>query len=365
MKEKKKIIEFIVIIIFVILITSLIIFNILSTSEKKEQNEATKPQTSALIDKTFRGYQVEELIYDKDITYDYKSRYEFRYGDTSNKEIFIQTKYNKLYCYTITLDKGVLLFKESLYTPEKDAYESTNQVYEFTESSNIVSFAVGSKGDMLSYTILALDKDSNVYMYEANGNDSITTLISKIKKKKTISKASKIGFYLMNNAPFFEGQMNEAIYVDKNNNIRTFDNKNSLFFDTAYYRYIGSDNFDQVVYVLKDGLMKYATGNTNKNLNDGNHNIKYRGSFYKVDEETMQEDIYIISTDGYLYSIKNNSSKNKVILKKENPEKIKKIGYQYIRGVNGYATTERNILIQFTDSTTIKFAAVSDYELLN
>lgn len=365
MKEKKKIIEFIVIVIFVVLIVGLIIFNFLSSDDKKGKNTTMKPQTSALIDKTFRGYQVEDLDYEKNITYDYKSRHEFRYGDTSNKEIFIQTKQNKLYCYTITLDKGVLLFKESIYDSSKNAYESTNQVYEFTENSNITSFAVGYENDMLAYTILALDKDSNVYMYEANGRDSITTLISKIKKKKTISKASKIGFYLMNNAPFFDNLGNEAIYVDQSNNIRTFDNKNSLFFESAYYRYIGSDNFDQVIYVLKDGLMKYSTGNTNKNLNTGNANIKYRGSFYKQDEETMTENIYIISADGYLYTISNVNSKSKVILEKTNPERIKKIGYQYIRGSNGYATNERNIIIQFEDLTTIKLDAVSDYELLN
>ncbi|MDE5630315.1 MAG: hypothetical protein K2I70_01820, partial [Bacilli bacterium] len=299
------------------------------------------------------------------ITYDYISRHDFRYGDTANKEIFIQRKQNELYCYTITLEKGTLLFKESIYNPSKDAYESTNQVYEFTENSNIISFAVGYENDMLAYTILALDKDSNVYMYEANGKDTITTLISKIKKKKTISKASKIGFYLMNNAPFFEGGANEAIYVDQNNNVRTFDSKNSLFYESAYYRYIGSDNFDQVIYVLKDGLMKYATGNTNRNLNTGDTNIKYRGSFYKQDEETMTEDIYIISTDGYLYTIKGINSKSKVILEKTYPERIKKIGYQYIRGNNGYATNERNIIIQFADSTIIKVDAVSDYELLN
>lgn len=365
MKEKNKIIEFIVVIIFVILIIGIVICNFLFNDEKKNKEENTKPQTSALIDKTFRGYQVDELNYEKDISYDYESRHEFRYGDTSNKEIFIQTKQNKLFCYTVTLEKGILLFKESLYNSSKDAYESTNQVYEFTENSNITSFAIGYEKDLYAYTILALDKDSNVYVYEANGNDTITTLISKIKKRKTISKASKIGFYLMNNAPFFEGQVNEAIYVDQNGNIRYLDSKNSLFFETAYYRYIGSDNFDQVVYVLKDGLMKYSTGNTNKNLNTGDNNIKYRGSFYKLDEETMTEDIYIISTDGYLYKIKGVNSKSKVILEKFNQEKIKKIGYQYLRGTDGYATTERNIIIQFDDLTTIKIDSVSDYELLN
>ncbi len=364
MKEKKKIIEFIVIVIFVVLIVGLIIFNFLSTDEKKKE-ENTQPQTSALIDKTFRGYQVDELDYEKNIAYDYQSRYEFRYGDTSNKEIFIQTKQDKLYCYTVTLDKGVLLFKESLYNSDLNAYESTNRVYEFTENNNITSFAIGYKNDTLTYTILALDKDSNVYMYEANGNESITTLISRIKKKKTISKATKIGFYLMNNDPFFDSVGSEAVYVDQSNNIRYLDSKNNLFFETAYYRYIGSDNFDQVIYVLKDGLMKYATGNTSRNLNTGNNNIKYRGSFYKVNEETMKENIYIISTDGYLYAIKEVNSKSKVILEKANPEKIKKIGYQYIRGSDGYATNERNIIIQFEDLTTLKFDSISDYELLN
>lgn len=365
MKEKKKIIEFITIIIFVILIISLIVFNYLLEEDNSSKNENTKPQTSALIDKTFRGYQSIEIDYASDISYDYKSRYEFSYGDDSNKEIFIQTKQDKLYCYTVTLDKGVLLFKESLYNPTLKGYESTNKVYEFTENSNITSFAIGYENDSLSYTILALDKDSNVYMYKANGNDSISTLISKIKKTKTISKASKIGFYLMNNNPFYGESGSEAIYVDKNNNIRYLDNKNSLFFETAYYRYVGSSNYEQVVYVLKDGLMKYSSGNISRNLNTGKNNIKYRGSFYKIDEERMTENIYIISTDGYLYTIKDVSNKSKVILEKTNSEKIKKIGYQYIRGSDGYATTERNILIQFADSTTMKIDSVSDYELLN
>lgn len=365
MKDKKKVIEFIAIIIFVVLIIGLVIFNFLNEDEKARNEENTKPQTSALIDKTFKGYQVDELNYDKDITYDYKSRYEFKYGDTSNKEIFIQTKQDKLYCYTITLEQGVLLFKETLYNPSLKGYESTNKVYEFTETSNIISFAVGYENDKLAYTILALDKDSNVYMYKADGNASISTLISKIKKKKTISKAIKIGFYTMNNEPFFESLGYEAIYVDKDNNIRYLNSKNSLFFDTAYYKYIGSDNYDQVVYVLKDGLMKYATGTTNRYLNTGELNIKYRGSFYKVDEETMQENIYIISTDGYLYTIKEVNSKSKVILEKTREEKIKKIGYQYIRGNNGYATNERNVLIQFSDTTIMKFDNVSGYELLN
>ncbi len=365
MKDKKKIVEFIIVVIFVIIIIGLIIFNFLTDKKENTKKEEAKPQTSALIDKTFRGYQAEKLDFSKDITYDYKSRYEFKYGDTSNKEIFIQTKQDTLYCYTVYLENGTLLFKESLYSASLNGYESTNKVYEFTDSNNIISFAIGYENDMLAYTIVALDKDSNVYMYKTSGNDSITSLISKIKKKKTISKATKIGFYLMNNDPFFESQGSEAIYVDKNNNIRYLDSKNSLFFDTAYYRYIGEDNYDQVVYVLKDGLMKYSTGTTNRYLNTGKTNIKYRGSFYKVNEETMRENIYIISTDGYLYTIKEINAKSKVILKKTSESRIKKIGYQYIRGADGYATNERNVLIQFEDLSTMKFDSISGYELLN
>lgn len=365
MKDKKKIIEFICVIILVIIIILLVIFNFINGDSKKTNEENTKPITSALIDKTFKGYQVDELNYDKEITYDYKSRYEFKYGDASNKEIFIQTKQDTLYCYTVYLDNGTLLFKESLYSPSLDGYESTNKVYEFTDNNNITSFAIGYENDMLTYTILALDKDSNVYMYKTSGNDSITTLISNLKKKKTISKAKKIGFYLMNNNPFFDSLETEAIYLDNSGNIRYLDSKNSLFFDSAYYRYIGEDNYDQVVYVLKDGLMKYSTGTTNRYLNTGDKNIKYRGSFYKVNEETMQENIYIISTDGYLYTIKNINSKSKAVLTSSSASRIKKIGYQYIRTDNEYDINTRNLLIQFEDLTTSEFKNISGYELLN
>lgn len=364
MKDKKKIVEFICVIVLVIIIILLVIFNFIN-DDSKTKKEEQKPSTSALIDKTFKGYQVDELNYDKEISYDYKSRYEFKYGDASNKEIFIQTKQDTLYCYTIYLDNGTLLFKESLYSPNLDGYESTNKTYEFTDNNSITSFAIGYENDMLTYTILALDKDSNVYMYKSNGTDSITALISKIKKKKTISKANKIGFYLMNNNPFFDSLGNEAIYVDNSGNIRYLDSKNSLFFDSAYYRYIGEDNYDQVVYVLKDGLMKYSTGTTNRYLNTGDKNIKYRGSFYKVNEETMQESIYIISTDGYLYTIKNINTKSKAVLEKTNSSRIKKIGYQYIRNDNEYDTNTRHLLIQFEDSTTSEFKSISGYELLN
>lgn len=365
MKDKKKIIEFIIVILLVVIIISLVVFNMLTAEKEDKKVDDETPKTSALIDKTFYGYQVDEVDYDKKITYDYESRYEFKYGDTTSKEIFIQKNATTLYCYTLSLEKGVLIFKESLYNPSLNGYESTNKVYEFTENSNMTSFAVGYENDTLAYTILALDKDSNVYMYEANGKDTIVTLISKIKKQKTISKASKIGFYTMSNDPYKESSAVAPIYVDQSNNIRYLDNKSSLFFDKAFYRYVGSDNYDQIIYILKDGLMKYSKGTTNRNLNDSNNNIKYRGSFYKVDEDTMKEDIYIISDDGYLYMIKDINSKSSVIIKKAHDARIKKIGYQYIRGDNGYALDERNILIQFEDNETLKIDNVSGYELLN
>lgn len=365
MKDKKKIIEFVIVILLVVIIISLVVFNMLTEEKEDKRKDVDTPKTSALIDKTFYGYQVDEVDYDKSLTYDYKSRYEFKYGDTTNKEIFIQKDSKTLYCYTLSLENGVLIFKESLYIPNLNGYESTNKVYEFTDNTNITSFAVGYENDTLAYTILALDKDSNVYMYKANGKDTIVTLISKIKKQKTISKASKIGFYTMSNDPYKESSAVEPIYVDQSDNIRKIDTKSSLFFDSAFYRYIGSDNYDQIVYVLKDGLMKYSMGTTNRYLNTNKNNIKYRGSFYKVDEDTMKENIYIISEDGYLYEIDNVNTKSSVIINKTHESRINKIGYQYIRGDDGYALDERNILIQFEDKETFKLDNVSGYELLN
>lgn len=363
MKDKKKIIEFIIVVLLVIIIISLIVFNMLS--ETKVESVDDTPKTTATIDKTFKGYQAEELDYDKIITYDYQSRYEFIYGDTQSKEIFIQKNSTTLYCYTVALEDGVLVFKESLYSSSLNGYESTNNVYEFTDNTNITSFAIGYENDQLAYTILALDKDSNVYMYEANGKDTIVTLISKLKKQKTISKASKVGFYTMSNDPYKESSTYEAIYVDESNNIRYLDSKSSLFFDSAFYCYIGSDNYDQLIYVLKDGLMKYASNTNNRYLNTGDINIYYRGSFYEIDEDDMKENIYIISMDGYLYAIEDVNSKSSAIIEKVSEYRIKKIGYQYIRGTDGYALDERNILIQFEDDSTLKYDSVLGYELLN
>ena len=75
--------------------------------------------------------------------------------------------------------------------------------------------------------------------------------------------------------------------------MRYLSGKNELFFADAYFKFIGADYRDQLVYVLNDGTMQFAVGNTDSKLYDGNNHIKYRGSFYSLNDDES-ENLYIL-----------------------------------------------------------------------
>ena len=155
----------------------------------------------------------------------------------------------------------------------------------------------------------------------------------------------------------------ELVYLDTSNNVRYLSGKNQLFFDSAYYRYIGSKDYDNFVYVLKNGLMKYDIGNNSSYLYDGNYHIKYMGSFYSLNNN--QEDLYIIGTDGYLYIIKNLSESSEVLLTRVNNQLIKRIGTRVITTTNDFATDKSRLIVEFVNGETLEIDEIYDYELLN
>lgn len=107
--------------------------------------------------------------------------------------------------------------------------------------------------------------------------------------------------------------------------------------------------------------MQYDTGET-KNLNDGNYNINYMGSFYTLNNDI--EDLYIICTKGYVYKIANFNFDSSVILKKVNNTRIKKIGTRVVKDSNDYATDKHTVKIEFEDNEVLELASVNEFELL-
>lgn len=273
------------------------------------------------------------------------------------------------YMYDLSLDNGILIFKEHKIVWLDDGNSklvSTNKKYEFKTTKQITNYVLGTTCDAFTYEITLVDEEGTVYNYVNNQeqySDDITSLINSIKKVKTISPAKKIGYYGLNNSPNVTCNGYQMIYVDKNNNIRYLNNK--LFFNDAYYRFIGAD-FNDVVYILNDGTMvfdyyadKYAK------LRNKDEIIKYRGSFYTMDDKTNKEDLYIIGTDLYLYKIPSLSSESSVLLKRVSEEKIKNIGTQSQKNSDGFVTDEKRLIVEFSDGEVFKLDTIKEFELLN
>lgn len=351
-------------IILVILVSIALICFIVSDKDKKQDTTITK-QTTTTTTNIFKGYITTELKDNEELIYDYQKNYKLVYGDTKKKRIAVYHD-DLLFNYDITIINGVLTFTEQRYDTSLEAYEVTGKKYEFKIENPITSFLVGNTCDSLTYSIVALDSKFNIYKYTNTPDDenkNIKEILDSFKKVKTISKAKQIGYYNGSNEPFVTCNSYELIYLDNSNNVRYLDGKNSLFFNDAYYRFIGLDFQDQLVFVLKDGKMKFGIGNTKNYLNDGDYNIMYRGSFYQYSEENNQEDLYIIGTDNYLYVIKNMNEESKPILTKVNDTKIKKIGVQKKTNSNDFVIEEAKVVIEF-ESGTFKLDDIQGYELL-
>lgn len=362
--EKKKTLLILIIVTIIIIAIVITIFLVVKPDAKKNFNTTTTKTTTTKEKDLFRGFDTKEFNYTDSsikVTYDLKSKHEFIYANGEDKKTIYTNDTKNEYYYELNLDNGAILFKEQKYNSNLNAYEFTGKNYKFTGEANITDYLVVSTCENDSYSIIAKDQKNNVYVFKNPDKEfNITYIINNLNKTKLISKASKIGYYNYNNYPYKECNEYDLIYLDTSNNIRYLSGKNALFFDEAYYRYIGSSELGNIIYVLKDGLMQYE--DNSKNLNDGNHNINYMGSFYVSENNT--DIIYIIGTDGYIYKIENFSSSSSTILKKLKETRLKKIGTKIITDNNNYATDKTIIKVEFETGEIFEFPVVKEFELL-
>lgn len=361
--EKKKSL-FILMIVTIIIIAIIVTLFLVVNEESKKSIEPTTTTTTTKEKDLFKGFDTKEFDYSESnikVTYDLKSKHEFVYANGEDKKTIYTTDDKLEYYYELNLDNGAILFKEQKYNSNLNAYEFTGKNYKFGSDASITDYLVVTTCENEKYSIIAKDNKNNVYVFKTPDKSfDINYIINNLKKIKLISKAKKIGYYNYNNYPYKECNEYDLIYLDSENNIRYIDGKNSLFFDDAYYRYIGSPDKGNIIYVLKDGLMHYE--DNSKKLNDGNYNIKYMGSFYILNNET--EDIYIMGTDGYLYRVGNENTSS-AILKKVKETRIKKIGTKVITDNNNYATDKMTIKVEFEDEEILELSEVMEFELLN
>lgn len=333
---------------------------------KPKEDEKVEPDVSTTTapqpDKTFRGYKTKDLNDDDNISLDIEKYYEFVFSSTDSNDINNEYK-GKVYNYTISLEDGELIFRESIEKDSLNGYQETGMTYQFRADSKISSFIVARSNEPYKYAIIVLDEKNNIYVYENDEKEKmITKIISNIKKIKTISSVKRVGYYNYSNIPSMKNYGYEIIYEDKNNNIRYITDKNPLFYDDSYYRYLGIDSGSEHVYVLKDGKMRFSS--KEQTLNDGNNHIFYRGSFYTYDDKESVEDLYIIGKDCHLYVISDLSPASLPILNKVSVEKIKRIGTQVMRDDNNFATSYQRILVEFEDGELFKLDKILDFELL-
>ncbi len=361
--EKKRLTLILFIVTFIIITSVILIVVIFYTKEEKVENSSTTTQTTLKKKDIFKGYQKYEFNPDYQAKYDYQSRYEFIYAEKEDKEIIYTHKDNVELNYELTLKDGAIIFSEQRYNNELQAYEYTGKTSSYKAENKITDYLVVPTCEQDTFSIIAQDASGNGYKYTSSENDGISEIISNFKKIKTISKIKKIGYYTGNNNPNTTCNDYELIYLDSSNHIRYFDGKSSLFYDDAYYRYIGNKDYDNHVYVLKDGLMKYDIGNTNTNLGDGKYHLMYRGSFYTINNN--QENLYIIDDNGYLYKIEDFKEDSPVIIKRVTNNTIKRLGIRSITDENHFATDRSNILIEFSDDEILEITEIYEFELLN
>lgn len=349
------------ILMIVIIILSLTIGIILLITKKEEKKEEVITTTTTKKVDEFKGYKKYTIDYNKDITYNYKDNYEFIYANKDDKSIIYTIKKQLELYYELSLVNGKIEFKEQRHNKELNAYEYTGKKYYSTNSVSITDYIVASTCESDSYSIIAIDTNKSVYIFKTPEEEyDINYIINNFNKVSTITKAKKVGYYNYSNEAGIECNDYELVYLDQEDKVRTLEDKNPIFFDSAYYKYLGLKDNANFVYVLKDGKM--LLDNNNKNINDGNYPIYYRGSFYKI--VNNEQVLYIISKEGYLFKVdSNNKSTN---IPRVNNNKIKQIGTRTISDSNGFATSNSNIIIEFeNDEEKLKLEEITDFELLN
>lgn len=354
------------IITFLIVVCLLVgmIFIILDMREEKKKLPDIKHTQETIEKDVFKGFKKINLNLDKTVKYDLESTHKFVYSNNSGDIVALNN--NQLYTYEIKLVEGILELAEQEMTKKDDNYyslEYTGNKYEIKLANEIVDYLVARTCDEAGYALYIRDKMGNVYLYVSDGELlDITDVIKSVSKVRTISKASKIGYYNLNNTPYITCNGYELIYVDKDDNIRYVED-NKLFFASAYYKFIGADYSDQLVYVLKDGRMKYSVGNINKYLKDNDEDIFYRGSFYTKTDET--EDLYIISSKGYLYKITDMDFESRYNIERVSDERISLIGTQIMVDKNEFGTDYLKVKIQFDNKEIFDLSNVLGFEVLN
>lgn len=369
MNDERKRTLFILISVTLVISISLIIliFVVNNKKDDKEINKTIPITTTSKVRDIFRGFETKEYNFNeetsKSVNYDYKSRHEFIYANGEDKKTIYTNYKNKELYYEVSLNNGVIIFNEQRYNPNLSAYEFTGKNYRFDGTSKITDYLVVPTCEEDTYSIIAKDDKGSIYVFNTPESEfDINYIIANIKKTKVISSVKKIGYYNYNNYPHRECNEYDLIYLDTSNNIRYVVGKNALFFEDVYYRYIGSGNGGNFIYVLKDGLMQFDNGETKK-LNDGKYNITYMGSFYTLNGES--ENLYIIGTNGYVYKLTDFNSKSSVVLEKVNKTRIKRIGSRVETDEANYAKDTVTIKIEFEDNEVLEISESHEFELLS
>ena len=367
----KKFIEFIkdrrtlfimIIVIVVSLITGVSLLLLQDDTPPKSIPVTTTTQKNAEL---FKGYRRYDLT-DDDPLYDVEKMYEFTYADSSKKSFSLSNSSGE-FVYEVSRESGTLTFSEQQYKDDADllSLEYTGNVYTSDISHDITDFLIAQECDTPNFSLYMIDKNNRVYGYEYYGDTlEITEFIAEIRRYNTISSVKEIGYYTLNNTPSVTCSGGVPIYVDSSNNVRYLSGKNELFFADAYFKFIGADYRDQLVYVLNDGTMQFAVGNTDSKLYDGNNHIKYRGSFYSLNDDES-ENLYILGTDNYLYEIVNLSEESGVLLNKVRDKKVTSIGSQIITSSDDFATDQYRVIVLFEDDESINFSQVYNFEVLS
>lgn len=344
----------------VLLVSGLLTVIILTDKHeiKKEEKETTLVSTKSK--DRFKGYKTITIDYDKNIYYDYEKRYEFIYASgEDSKIIYTSVDDNELY-YELKLDNGNIVFKEQKYKSDKNAYIYTGKTYTSNNEVAFTDYIVAQSAVLDNYAILALDKNKNVYCFKSpTGEFGIDYIINNLVKQKTITKVKKIGYYNYSNDPL-KGSIYELVYLDETDAVRTFEKKNPLFFNKAYYRYVGNSEDINFIYVLKDGKM-IIEGNNNY-VYDGSYPLKYRGSFYTYNDH---ENIYLINREGYLFILEDFTVGTKNLVTRYKNVKIKRIGSKTIKDKDDFATSKDKILIEFEDGEYLEIDNAYEFEVLN
>lgn len=361
--EKKRAIIILIIVIIVLVSAVTITFLVSKRINNNNKPSTTSTKTTKKVN-VFKGYDTKEINLDNNVSYEIEKNYEFIYANGEDKKTIFTYKNDLELFYELTLEQGAIKFTEQRHNNELDAYEYTGKTYTFKENNDITDYFVATTCEQDIYSIVAIDNKKNIFIFNSSEDEfNINDILNGFVKTKTISPAKKIGYYNESNNPNNMCAYYEPIYLDNANNVRYLSGKNQLFFDSAYYRYVGSKEFDNFVYVLKNGLMKYDIGNNSSYLYDGNYHIKYMGSFYSINND--QEDLYIIGTDGYLYIIKNLTEESEVLLTRVKNQLIKRIGTRVITTPNDFATDKSKLIVEFDNEEILEIDEIYSYELLN